>query len=71
MKYCDFGQLLCAFIVFQTAEEVSFAANGITGTGIKALDGVLQANIMLKTLNLSGNPIGDEGIKVSPNSICL
>ncbi|PQQ03978.1 protein NLRC3 isoform X1 [Prunus yedoensis var. nudiflora] len=47
----------------QTAEEVSFAANGITGTGMKAFDGVLQSNIMLKTLNLSGNPIGDEGIK--------
>ncbi|RXH79658.1 hypothetical protein DVH24_040805 [Malus domestica] len=47
----------------QTAEEVSFAANGITGTGMKAFDGVLQSNVMLKTLNLSGNPIGDEGAK--------
>lgn len=49
----------------QTVEEVSFAANGITAAGIKAFDGVLQSNIVLKTLNLSGNPIGDEGIKVS------
>ncbi|KDO82602.1 hypothetical protein CISIN_1g0068422mg, partial [Citrus sinensis] len=47
----------------QTAEEVSFAANGITAAGIKAFDGVLQSNIALKTLNLSGNPIGDEGVK--------
>lgn len=55
----------CVLIVFQTAEEVSFAANGITVAGIKAFDGVLQSNIALKTLNLSGNPIGDEGVKVS------
>ncbi|XVF02377.1 hypothetical protein REPUB_Repub04eG0170300 [Reevesia pubescens] len=47
----------------QIVEDVSFAANGITATGIKAFDGVLQANIVLKTLNLSGNPIGDEGVK--------
>lgn len=47
---------------------MSFAANGITAAGIKALDGVLQANIVLKTLNLSGNPIGDEGVKVSTSS---
>ncbi|XWS68940.1 hypothetical protein CRYUN_Cryun04dG0136500 [Craigia yunnanensis] len=47
----------------QIVEEVSFAANGITATGIKAFDGVLQANIVLKTLNLSGNPIGDDGVK--------
>ncbi|CAB4295079.1 unnamed protein product [Prunus armeniaca] len=49
--------------LLSTAEGVSFAANGITGTGMKAFDGVLQSNIMLKTLNLSGNPIGDEGVK--------
>ncbi|KAK3223243.1 hypothetical protein Dsin_010268 [Dipteronia sinensis] len=47
----------------QTAEEVSFAANGITAAGIKAFDGVLQSNVILKALNLSGNPIGDEGVK--------
>ncbi|OMO78174.1 Leucine-rich repeat, ribonuclease inhibitor subtype [Corchorus capsularis] len=47
----------------QIVEEVSFAANGITATGVKAFDGVLQSNIMLKTLDLSGNPIGDEGVK--------
>lgn len=57
-----------AYIMFQTAEEVSFAANGITATGIKAFDGVLQSNIMLKTLNLSGNAIGDDGVKVGPKS---
>lgn len=51
--------------VFQTVEEVSFSANGITAAGVKAFDGVLQSNIMLKVLNLSGNPIGDEGAKVS------
>lgn len=49
----------------QTAEDVSFAANGITAVGIKAFDGILQSNAVLKTLNLSGNPIGDEGVKVS------
>ncbi|GKV14437.1 hypothetical protein SLEP1_g25320 [Rubroshorea leprosula] len=48
----------------QVVEEVSFAANGITATGIKAFDGVLQSNITLKTLDLSGNPIGDEGVKL-------
>ncbi|XAR65019.1 hypothetical protein NMG60_11008959 [Bertholletia excelsa] len=47
----------------QTAEEVNFAANGITAAGLKAFDGVLQSNIVLKTLNLSGNLIGDEGVK--------
>ncbi|KAH6770736.1 RNI-like superfamily protein [Perilla frutescens var. hirtella] len=47
----------------QTAEEVSFAANGITAEGIKAFDGILQSNVALKTLNLSGNSIGDEGVK--------
>ncbi|KAG8366570.1 hypothetical protein BUALT_Bualt17G0093700 [Buddleja alternifolia] len=46
-----------------TAEEVSFAYNGITADGIKAFDGILQSNIALKTLNLSGNSIGDEGVK--------
>lgn len=51
--------------MFQNLEEVSFAANGITAAGLKAFDGVLQSNFMLKILNLSGNPIGDEGIKVS------
>lgn len=49
---------------FKTAEEVNFSANGITGDGLKAFDGVLQSNIVLKTLNLSGNAIGDEGVKV-------
>jgi len=44
---------------------VSFAANGITAAGMKAFDGVLQSNITLKTLDLSGNPVGDEGAKVS------
>lgn len=48
----------------QVAEDVSFAANGITAEGIKAFDGVLQTNIGLITLNLSGNQIGDEGVKV-------
>ncbi|KAG6429616.1 hypothetical protein SASPL_107668 [Salvia splendens] len=47
----------------QTAEEVSFAANGITAKGIMAFDGILQSNIALKSLNLSGNSIGDEGVK--------
>ena len=54
------------FSIFQTLEEVSFAANGITAEGVKAFDRVLQSNFVLKTLNLSGNPIGDEGAKVSP-----
>ena len=58
--------VLKCIAVFQTAEEVSFAANGITAAGIKAFDGVLQSNVILKALNLSGNPIGDEGVKVSP-----
>lgn len=44
---------------------MSFAANGITAAGMKAFDGVLQSNITLKTLDLSGNPVGDEGAKVS------
>ncbi|KAL8530996.1 hypothetical protein ACS0TY_007848 [Phlomoides rotata] len=42
----------------RTAEEVSFAANGITAEGIKAVDGFLQSNIALKSLNLSGNSLG-------------
>lgn len=54
------------FSVLKTLEEVSFAANGITAEGIKAFDRVLQSNFALKTLNLSGNPLGDEGVKVSP-----
>ena len=55
--------------MFQTVAEVSFSANGITAAGVKAFDGVLQSNIVLKVLNLSGNPIGDEGAKVSGNAI--
>ncbi|KAG6479675.1 hypothetical protein ZIOFF_063143 [Zingiber officinale] len=47
----------------QGAEEVDFSGNGITTVGLKALDGVRQTNTMLKTLNLSGNNIGDEGAK--------
>ncbi|XP_040860990.1 NLR family CARD domain-containing protein 3 isoform X1 [Glycine max] len=47
----------------QIAEEVSFAANGITAAGLRAFDGVLQSNITLKTLDLSGNLVGDEGAK--------
>ncbi|KAG6502890.1 hypothetical protein ZIOFF_035179 [Zingiber officinale] len=45
------------------AEEVDFSGNGIIAAGLKALYGVLQTNTMLKTLNLSGNNIGDEGAK--------
>lgn len=57
--------LLCAATFhYQVAEDVSFAANGITAEGIKAFDGVLQTNIGLTTLNLTGNQIGDEGVKV-------
>lgn len=44
---------------------MSFAANGITAAGLRAFDGVLQSNITLKTLDLSGNLVGDEGAKVS------
>lgn len=43
---------------------MSFAANGITAAGLKAFDGVLQSNMTLKILDLSGNPVGDEGAKV-------
>lgn len=57
--------------MFQTLEGVNFAGNGITATGLKAFDGILQSNIMLKTLDLSGNPIGDEGAKVRPKSTLL
>lgn len=48
----------------QTAESVDFSANGITATGVKALSQVLPANTYLKTLNFSGNGIGDEGAVV-------
>lgn len=51
----------------QTAVDVNFAANGISADGIKAFDGVLQSNNALKSLNLSGNSLGDEGIKVNLN----
>lgn len=43
---------------------MDFSANGITAEGLKAFDGILQSNIALKTLNLSGNAINDEGAKV-------
>lgn len=48
----------------QTAEEVDFSANGITAVGLKALSDVLPLNDFLKALNLSGNPVGDEGAKL-------
>ncbi|KAG6536802.1 hypothetical protein ZIOFF_001871 [Zingiber officinale] len=44
-------------------EEVDFSGNGIIAVGLKAFYRVLQTNTMLKTLNLSGNNIGDEGAK--------
>jgi len=53
---------------FQSAEEVDFSGNGITASGLKAFDGILQKNTILKTLNLSGNAIGDEGAKVTYQS---
>ncbi|XP_042408516.1 NADPH--cytochrome P450 reductase 3-like [Zingiber officinale] len=53
------------------AEEVDFSGNGIIAVGLKALYGVLQTNTMLKTLNLSGNNIGDEGAKYLPSCITL
>lgn len=71
MQWQFFYELIKNISVFQTVEEVSFAANGITAEGIKAFDGVLQSNIVLKTLDLSGNPIGDEGIKVSTSSLLM
>ena len=52
-------------VLFQVAEEVNFSTTGITAAGMKAFDGILQSNVYLKTLNLSGNSIGDEGVKVS------
>ena len=48
----------------QSAEEVDFSGNAITAVGIEAFDGILQINTALKSLNLSGNDIGDEGAKV-------
>lgn len=71
MQWQFFYELIKNISGFQTVEEVSFAANGITAEGIKAFDGVLQSNIVLKTLDLSGNPIGDEGIKVSTSSLLM
>ena len=44
---------------------MDFSGNGITAAGLKAFDGILQTNTILKTLNLSGNAIGDEGAKVT------
>ncbi|KAG6503504.1 hypothetical protein ZIOFF_035819 [Zingiber officinale] len=35
--------------LLKAAEEVDFSGNGITAVGLKALDGVLQTNTMLKT----------------------
>ncbi|KAG6523924.1 hypothetical protein ZIOFF_013812 [Zingiber officinale] len=49
--------------LLKAAEEVDFSGNGIIAVGLKALYGILQTNTMLKTLNLSGNNIGDEGAK--------
>ncbi|CAK9147665.1 unnamed protein product, partial [Ilex paraguariensis] len=68
MSGCNFGDdglfFLAESLAYnQIAEEVNFAANGITADGLKAFDGVLQSNIVLNTLNLSGNAIGDEGAK--------
>lgn len=55
----------------QGLEEINLSSTGITGAGLKALDGVLQSNIVLKTLNLSGNPIGEEGAKVYSRIVVL
>jgi Ran GTPase-activating protein (RanGAP) involved in mRNA processing and transport len=52
------------FLYCQSAEEVDFSGNAITAVGIEAFDGILQINTALKSLNLSGNDIGDEGAKV-------
>ncbi|KAF7123262.1 hypothetical protein RHSIM_Rhsim12G0124700 [Rhododendron simsii] len=65
---CNFGDdglfFLAESLAYnQAAEEVNFAANGITAAGLKAFDGVLQSNMFLKTLDLSVNLIGDEGAK--------
>ncbi|KAG6470241.1 hypothetical protein ZIOFF_071303 [Zingiber officinale] len=63
-KLNEFSKKLRTFrSVDLSAEEVDFSGNGITAVGLKALYGVLQTNTMLKTLNLSGNNIGDEGAK--------
>jgi NLR family CARD domain-containing protein 3 len=60
------------FLVYlQSAEEVDFSGNGITAVGIEAFDSVLQINTSLKTLNLSGNAIGDEGAKVFSVLPCI
>ncbi|KAG6483823.1 hypothetical protein ZIOFF_060523 [Zingiber officinale] len=63
-KVNEFSKELRAF------RSVDLSGNGILPwlqqtlkVGLKALDGVLQTNTMLKTLNLSGNNIGDEGAK--------
>ncbi|KAE9454060.1 hypothetical protein C3L33_14042, partial [Rhododendron williamsianum] len=55
---CNFGDdglfFLAESLAYnQAAEEVNFAANGITAAGLKAFDGVLQSNMFLKTLDLS------------------
>ncbi|CAI9262810.1 unnamed protein product [Lactuca saligna] len=69
MSGCNFGDeglfFLAESLAYnQVAEEVNFAANGITAEGIfKAFDGILQSNISLKVLNLSRNNIRDEGAK--------
>lgn len=44
---------------------MDFSGNSITAAGLKAFDGILQINTTLKSLNLSGNAIGDEGAKVA------
>ncbi|KAG6472515.1 hypothetical protein ZIOFF_069980 [Zingiber officinale] len=49
--------------LLKAVQEVDFFGNGITAVGLKALDGVLQTNTMLTTLNLSENNIGNEGAK--------
>nr|KAJ0214067.1 hypothetical protein LSAT_V11C400190390 [Lactuca sativa] len=66
LRLNDFSKELRSFSVvdMSVAEEVNFVSNGITTEGIKAFDGILQSNISLKVLNLSGNNIGDEGAKV-------
>lgn len=56
--------IVYCILSIQSLEELNLSSNGITVTGLKALDGVLQSNVVLKTLNLSGNPIGEEGAKV-------
>lgn len=52
------------FKKIQSAEDVNLSGNGITANGLRAFEGVLQRNTSLKALDLSGNPIGDEGAKV-------